>query len=78
MAVVTALGYDRASAVSRDVGIMVGMMRKDISAGLFAPVQMLLVEDNPGSTLHRKLEHLISDIAARMENCGRQLRGSFR
>jgi uncharacterized protein (DUF302 family) len=28
------------------------MMREDISAGLFAPVEMLLVEDGAGSTLY--------------------------
>jgi uncharacterized protein (DUF302 family) len=28
------------------------MMREDISAGLFAPVELLLVEDGPGSTLY--------------------------
>jgi uncharacterized protein (DUF302 family) len=28
------------------------MMREDISAGLFAPVEMLLVEDGQGSTLY--------------------------
>ncbi len=28
------------------------MMREDISAGLFAPVEMLLVENGSGSTLH--------------------------
>jgi uncharacterized protein (DUF302 family) len=28
------------------------MMREDISAGLFAPVEMLLVEDGEGSTLY--------------------------
>jgi uncharacterized protein (DUF302 family) len=28
------------------------MMREDISAGLFAPVEMLLVENGEGSTLH--------------------------
>jgi uncharacterized protein (DUF302 family) len=28
------------------------MMREDISAGLFAPVEMLLVEDSQGSTLY--------------------------
>jgi uncharacterized protein (DUF302 family) len=28
------------------------MLREDISAGLFAPVELLLVENNPGSALH--------------------------
>jgi uncharacterized protein (DUF302 family) len=30
----------------------IAMMREDISAGLFAPVEMLLVADGEGSTLH--------------------------
>jgi uncharacterized protein (DUF302 family) len=32
--------------------LAITMMRHDISAGLFAPVEMLLVEDGPGSTVY--------------------------